>query len=129
MFICKFYTQFQSLFLNEKLYYGYFFFLFFARILILHYISIVILYVFLFLFSVLMFFHFVFVPYIYIFSFVFFFNFLFFYFLFYINQFRKKTREIVSILCFSMKNYIIIIFFLSFFPITVIFNFPINVSQ
>jgi hypothetical protein len=71
MFICKFYTQFQSLFLNEKLYYGYFFFLFFARILILHYISIVILYVFLFLFSVLMFFHFVFVPYIYIFSFVF----------------------------------------------------------
>jgi hypothetical protein len=102
------------------------FFSFFARIFILHYISIVILYVFLSLFSVLMFFHFVFVPYIY-----FFFCFLiFFCFSFYfINQFRKKTRESVSICCFSMKNYTIIIFFLSFFPITIIFNFPINVSE
>jgi hypothetical protein len=102
-------------------------FSFFARIFILHYISIGISYVFLSLFLVLMFFHFVFLPHIYI--FLLFFNFLFFYFLFCINKFRKKTREKIYIRCFSMKNYTIIIFFLSFFHTTVIFNFSINVSQ
>jgi hypothetical protein len=57
-----------------------------------------------------------------------FFNFLFFFFLFYINQFPKKTRERVSIHCFSVKNYTIVILFF-FSPITIIFNFPVNVSQ
>jgi hypothetical protein len=131
MFICKFHTQFrkrqekcresfQSLFFNEKSYYSSFL-LFFARIFILHYISIV-LYFFYLYFRCLCFFI-LFWSIIYIF-FLLFFNFLFFYFLFYINQFQKKTRERVSIHCFSMKNYTIVILFLYFFsPITIIFNF------
>jgi hypothetical protein len=136
MFLCKFHTQFkkktremqresfQSLFLNEKLYYGSFlFFSFFARIFSLHYISIVILYFFYLYFWCLCFFI-LFWSLIYIFFFLLFFNFLFFYFLFYINQFWKKTRERVSIHCFSMKNYtIVILFSFFFFPYNNYFQF------
>jgi hypothetical protein len=90
-----------------------------------HYISIVILYIFfLSLFSVLMFFHICFCP-IY---------FLFFFLLslsIYINQFQiKDKRERDSIRCFSIKNYIVVIFFfIYFFSITVLFNFFVFISQ
>jgi hypothetical protein len=115
MLLCKFYTQFrrktregekERVFIRcfsiknytTVLFFLFFFlFFFFARTFIFHYISIVILYVFLSLFLVLMFFHFSFCP--------LFFLFVLFFLSIYINQFRKKTRERVSIHCFSMKNY------------------------
>jgi hypothetical protein len=137
MLLCKFYTQLrrktregekERVFIrcfSIKNYTTVLFFLFFfflARTFIFHYISIVILYVFLSLFLVLMFFHFSFCP------FFFFFLFVLFFLSIYINQFWKKTRERVSIHCFSMKNYTKF-FFLFFFLITIIFYFPIVVSQ
>jgi hypothetical protein len=107
------------------LFFSFPFFFFFARIFIL----LIVLLSF-YIFSIFIFgayvFSFCFGP-LYIF-FLLFFNFLFFYFLFYINQFLKKTRERVSINCFSVKNYTIVIL-LFFPPITIIFNFPVNVSQ
>jgi hypothetical protein len=75
---------------------------------IFHYISVVILYVFLPIFFSI--FYFVFSS-----------------FTFYLYQSirEKDKRERVSISCFSMKNYTTIIFF----PITVLFNFSIVISQ
>jgi hypothetical protein len=84
---------------------------------LLEYLFYIILVLSFYIFSIFIFgayvFSFCFGP-LYIF-FLLFLNFLFFYFLFYINQFRKKTKERVSIHCFSMKNYTIVILF--FFPL------------